>query len=199
MIGKEQQKAELLENLKRQYISTKYKTIFVEESETYIAIDDIRIDNSASLAKGIGFFLRESSIVYILFIISFCFMIGIDLYPIIFSNKKVSADNVAIFYGTIGLIVTISKYFLRKPRLSINNNGIYFYKWNNEIEWHNVAIIYYKTTTSTNEDIYDTKELLIHYYSEAYHTYLLNIISIADFEKRPEDIIAAIKYFKTAG
>jgi hypothetical protein len=192
----EEQKKVLLQKLREQYTPSTERYMGVTTNVTFREL--VKLQKGVvyyNILKKQIFFKRNKAIYFIFFAFSLgCLIFG--LYPYFSKGAKFTEQNgVNVFYGCLGIIITSILYFRRKKLLTLDENGIYYFKWNDYIKWSNVLVVFCKTTTSSDTEISTKNEMIIHYYSENYHTFISETFAISNLDTEPDNIIKRMEYF----
>ncbi len=196
MINREGQQAELIAKLRKEYISKTEKVWWTITSETYTETTAFIIHEINYKDEKNQVFFKNNKSGYIIFIAIFITMIGFGFYPYLTAQKITEQSGINFFYGGLGLLITAIKFLTRKKIILVDRSGIYYYKWDDYIKWDNVAIIFLKTTTSSDEDVANKNEIIIHFYSENYHIFMSEIFGISKLDGKVSQIINAIECFR---
>lgn len=192
----EEQKKVLLQKLREQYTSSteRYKGVTTNVTFRELVKLPKGVVHYNTLKKQI-FFKRNKAIYFMFLAFSLgCLLFG--LYQYFTKGTKLTEQNgVNVFYGCLGIIITSILYFRRKKLLTLDENGIYYFKWNDYIKWSNVLVVFCKTTTSSDMEISAENEMIIHYYSENYHTFISETLAINNLDTEPDDIIKRMECF----
>ncbi len=192
----EEQKKVLLQKLREQYTSSTERHKGVTTNVTFRELRKLSkgVVDYNTLKKKI-FFKRNKAIYFIILAFSLgCLFFG--LYPRFTKGTKLTEQNgTNIFYGCLGIIITSILYLRRKKLLTLDETGIYYFKWNDYIKWSNVLVVFTKTTTSSDTEVATESEMIIHYYSENYHTFISETFAINNLDTEPDNIIKRMEYF----
>ena len=190
-----EQETELIEKLKTEYVSTQKKKLGVTYSDTYTETKEFDINYLPAKFDGNEVCLKKGQTLYFVFIAFFTIEVVMGLYNA-FKPRMPLSDNLHLFYGPLGLIVTVIKFFRRRKILILNRYGIYHYKWENFVSWSDVVICFLRTKTDDGEDSSNTSHLIIHYFSKHYNIIVQDSILISNLDKTPADIASLIEFFK---
>ena len=114
MINREEQQAELIAKLRKEYISKTEKVWWTITSETYTETTAFIIDEINYKVEKNQVFFKNNKSGYIIFIAIFITMIGFGFYPYLTAQKITEQSGINFFYGGLGLLITAIKFLTRK-------------------------------------------------------------------------------------
>lgn len=188
----DERKRDLLEVLKEEYSEQprrwwqgkqpEYKTTweYSERSDHFQPVSEetiIRYDLKGAL--------RNSALFFILIVLM-----------ILFQNK-LQIDIGDLFFPVFAILlvygVPIVRERERKPKIILNEDGLWLSSIEQWILWENLVVSYIKKDDDGESTSY---ELIFHYYLEAYDTFATSAYSISMLDMKLEDIAAEIEYRK---
>jgi hypothetical protein len=135
--------------------------------------------------------LKRGKPVYIFLGVFFIIMITIEA----FTGRRLGVQNPNFVYGILGVVIVSISYIRRKVLFIINSHGIYYYKWDQFIEWGDVACCFIKTASDDSSDPAVSKELIIHYLSNRYHIFVYDTINLSSLGLDSKEVFEGIAYF----
>lgn len=100
---------------------------------------------------------------------------------------------IVLFTGVM-IILPIISFFDRRPKIVLDNYGLYTQKWEGYIRWKNIAAVYIKEDNNGDTASY---YLLVHFYYTETDEFISEEYNLGGLEESPDDIACFIyQYWK---
>ncbi len=188
-----EEKIKSAKELKEQYINKAERKLLVTYKESYYDVSEFRPGKYPDGITHISF--KKPSSTYIALLVFFAMGLMMGIVPVITKGHKMAGYETNLFYGAIGLVITGIMFLRRKNKLVVDDVGIFYYKWDEYIRWHEIVLVMVKTTEDNSADPYYQKELLIHYFSDNYKQLLFESLDIGKLETKYKYVGNAVSFF----